>query len=64
MTDPIETPYTREELLSAGDGFPERGLLCPKCHTRIPQFAELSEADRSRILSLCATASRCLLWRS
>jgi hypothetical protein len=44
-----EEPYTREELLAAGDSFPERGLFCPRCRTVIPQFKDLSEHDESHI---------------
>jgi hypothetical protein len=46
MTD---TPYTREEVIAAGDSFPERGLLCERCKTKIPQFQDLSEHGESRI---------------
>jgi len=45
----IDAPYTREEVLAAGDSFPERGLLCHRCKTKIPQFKDLSERDESRI---------------
>lgn len=38
--------------MAAGDGYPERGLLCPHCDRRIPQFAELSEHDERRIREL------------
>jgi hypothetical protein len=44
--------YSREEVLEAGDSFPERSLLCHECQTRIPQFADLSERDETRIRSL------------
>ena len=44
-----DTPYTREEVLAAGDSFPEHGLLCHRCKTKIPQFKDLSERDESRI---------------
>jgi hypothetical protein len=44
-----DTPYTREEVIAAGDSFPERGLLCDRCKTKIPQFKDLSESDESRI---------------
>ncbi len=47
-----ETPYSREEVLAAGEGFPERGLLCHKCKTKIPQFRDLTEQDKTRILKL------------
>ena len=45
-------PYTRKELEEHPDGLPERGTLCPCCNTRIPQFADLSDADGFRIRSL------------
>lgn len=45
-------PYTREELESRPDSFPDRGPLCPRCKTRIPQFAELSDVDAGRIRKL------------
>ena len=47
-----DEPYTRAELLAAGDDFPDRGPLCQKCHTNIPQFAELSESDERRTRQL------------
>lgn len=47
-----ETPYTREECEESDGGFPDRGLYCPKCQTRIPQFADLSESDEARIRKL------------
>lgn len=49
MTD---APYTREELIAAGDSFPDRGLLCHRCKTKIPQFRDLSERDEHRIRQL------------
>jgi hypothetical protein len=45
----IELPYTREEVLRYSDEFPQRGILCPKCGSRIPQFSELKDDDRTRI---------------
>src|SRR5262245_6568071 len=44
-----ETPYSRDEVARYTDRPPERGLLCPKCGARIPQFMDLSDADRFRI---------------
>jgi hypothetical protein len=44
-------PYTRAELATAG-GWPDRGPHCPHCNQRIPQFAELSEADERRVREL------------
>ena len=35
-------PYTRREVLEAGDAFPDRGPVCPKCRTHIPQFVDLT----------------------
>jgi hypothetical protein len=46
MTD---APYTLEEVLAAGDSFPDRGLLCHRCQTKIPQFRDLSKQDENRI---------------
>jgi hypothetical protein len=45
-------PYSLKELQSAGDGFPDRGLLCPNCNTLVPQFAELSEVAKENLLEL------------
>jgi len=45
-------PYSRRELRRAGHGFPERGALCRTCKTHVPQFVELSDDDRRRILDL------------
>jgi hypothetical protein len=45
-------PYTRSELVDRDDTFPDRGPLCPRCKTRIPQFAELSDSDAFRIRQL------------
>jgi len=42
-------PYTLRELEDREDTFPDRGPLCPRCKTRIPQFAELADADAARI---------------
>lgn len=48
-----ETPYSHDELLmQSGDQSPKRGLLCPKCGTRIPQFLDLVDHDRFRIRQL------------
>jgi hypothetical protein len=42
----------RAELEAVGGGWPTRGPLCPHCNRRIPQFAELSEADERRVREL------------
>src|SRR4051812_10503552 len=47
-----DEPYTRAEILRAGDTFPDRGPFCQRCHTRIPQLAELSERDERRVRRL------------
>ena len=47
-----DKPYTREELVLRPDTFPDRGPICPKCNTRIPQFADLSDHDAYRVRSL------------
>jgi hypothetical protein len=44
--------YTREELQAVGAQPPQRGPFCPHCSQRIPQFADLSEADERRVRSL------------
>ena len=44
--------YTRAEALASDGGFPERGPLCERCRTRIPQFAELTTNDRERVSAL------------
>ena len=49
MTD---EPYNREQLANAANTLPTRGPVCPKCQQHIPIFAELSDEDRHRILSL------------
>ena len=46
-------PYSRTELKLAEDGrWPERGERCEHCGVLIPQFAELHDQDRARILRL------------
>lgn len=53
MAAPVEEiPYTREELQRDPKFPPLRGLLCPHCEMRIPQFADIAEDDRSRVLYL------------
>jgi hypothetical protein len=47
-----EETYSRSEVLAAGNKLPERGPLCHECGMRIPQFAELGEADEQRIRQL------------
>lgn len=49
--------YTREELESFGNGFPDKGLFCKKCKTFVPQFEELSESDAVRIKRLAHSQS-------
>jgi hypothetical protein len=44
--------YTRAEVLASDGGFQNRGPLCERCRTRIPQFAELTTRDRERVLEL------------
>ena len=53
-------PYTRDELKTRPDTFPERGPLCPRCKTRIPQFAELSDSDAFRIKQLISQEQKLL----
>jgi len=47
-----EAPYTRDEVLRFSHEPAQRGVLCPKCNAHIPQFADLKESDRGRILNL------------
>src|SRR6185503_12010729 len=44
--------YSRAEVLAAKAGFPERGPVCDRCRTRIPQFSDLSKRDEERIRQL------------
>lgn len=44
--------YNRAELPAFGERMPERGPLCACCGARIPQFADLAEADESRVRHL------------
>src|SRR6185369_15984179 len=48
----IDGPYTRREVLEAGDAFPERGPICPRCRTHIPQFVELTTDLEATLRSL------------
>lgn len=48
-----DTPYTREELSKLdGKELPKRGPVCPKCEQHIPQFADLSDLDKHRLITL------------
>jgi hypothetical protein len=47
-----EVPYTRSEMQAVGTELPMRGPICPKCGVHIPQFAELSDSDATRIRHL------------
>src|SRR5215470_11805438 len=47
-----DTRYSRQEVSQYTHKPPERGLLCPKCGARIPQFRDLSDSDRFRIRDL------------
>ena len=47
-----ERPYTNAELRQPQPKWPERGPECPKCHARIPQFADLTPDQLSRVHSL------------
>jgi hypothetical protein len=38
--------------MAIGGGWPTRGPLCPHCNLRIPQFADLPEADERRVREL------------
>jgi predicted RNA-binding Zn-ribbon protein involved in translation (DUF1610 family) len=41
-------------MQTVGTDLPQRGTVCPKCGVHIPQFAELSDVDASRIRQLIA----------
>ena len=47
-----ERPYDREELQRDPQFPPLRGLYCPHCGMRIPQFADVPEKDWSRVVDL------------
>ncbi|MCP4104012.1 MAG: hypothetical protein GY749_00505 [Desulfobacteraceae bacterium] len=42
-------PFTYEDIIQEKDGFPSRGIYCPKCKVNIPVFAELSKEDEAEI---------------
>ena len=44
--------YAHAEVLALGKAFPTHGQLCHQCGLRIPEFADLSGADRRRVLAL------------
>ena len=50
-----EQSYTKVELLTFGNGFPNKGLFCKKCKTFIPQFEDLNEQDERRVKSIANT---------
>ena len=42
--------YTYDELLGLPvEALPSRGPVCPKCGNHIPQFADLSDKDETRL---------------
>jgi hypothetical protein len=52
-TDHPLGPYTRSELEAAADGrWPDRGDKCERCGVLVPQFADLTDTDRTRIKRL------------
>lgn len=58
--DPV-APYSRHELLAAQDGrWPERGVPCERCGVLVPQFADLQDVDRARILKLVTSGQMTL----
>jgi len=59
----LESPYSREEIKELGHESPKRGLLCPKCGARIPQFRDLSDSDRIGIRQLIANNQKMLAMR-
>ena len=55
------TPYSREELLAAKDvRWPDRGHRCDSCGVMVPQFADLTDSDRARIIGLVAARQHTL----
>jgi len=48
----VGRPYTRAELQAAVDDLPDRGQECDQCGALVPQFLDLTEVDRARILRL------------
>ena len=45
--------YTKDELIRlVVDALPTRGAKCPKCGVIIPQFADLTEKDETRLRRL------------
>lgn len=48
----VSQPYTRAEVISISQEMPERGPLCVCCGAKIPQFADLTQADESRVRHL------------
>jgi hypothetical protein len=47
-----DEPYTRRELIGPPDFPPARGEHCPHCDMRIPQFADIADADLARVRQL------------
>ena len=58
-----ETPYTSAELKGALPQWPERGVICPKCGTVIPQFAALTEEESARLRSLIVRGQKLMAMR-
>ncbi len=58
-----EAPYSRKECEESDGGHPDRGLYCPKCGARIPQFADLSESDEHRIRKLICNGQHAMATR-
>ena len=52
--------YTKEEVITAGNGFPEKGTVCPKCGARIPIFVDLSPENEAEIRDLIAKDQKIL----
>jgi len=49
----MSNKYTREDLNKVGDSdFPDKGEVCASCRTKIPEFAELSSSEESRLREL------------
>lgn len=47
MKNRNSTPYSYDEALNFGNGFPDRGVKCNKCGVFIPQFANLTQDQKN-----------------
>lgn len=59
----MNEPYTRSEVVGLGDVDPPRGPLCHHCGLRIPQFLDLTDTARARVLDLICSNQRIMAMR-